>query len=135
MRPRPNWSVSWREMPHFSAMRSAPSNCEVPSYGILRREREAGAGLHGGAKADAAHRLDAAGHHDVGGAAGHKARSEVRGLLARAALRVDGGRRGGDRQARGQPGAAGDVEGLLADLAHAAADDLVDQRGVDARCA
>ena len=28
----PNSSESWRLMPHFSAMRSAPSNCEVNSY-------------------------------------------------------------------------------------------------------
>jgi hypothetical protein len=29
---KPNASVSSRVMPHFSAMRSAPSNCEVISY-------------------------------------------------------------------------------------------------------
>jgi hypothetical protein len=29
---RPNSSVSARVMPHLSAMRSAPSNCEVISY-------------------------------------------------------------------------------------------------------
>ena len=41
----------------------------------------------------------------------------------------------GQRQAGGEPGGAGDVEGLLADLADAAADDLADLGRVDARCA
>ena len=50
---------------------------------------------------------------------------------ARAALAVDGG--GADLlgQTQGQPRRAGDVVGLLADLGHAAADDLLDVAGID----
>ena len=42
-------------------------------------------------------------------------------------------RGGGLRQAGSQPRRAGDVEALLADLAHAAADDLPDLGGIDVR--
>ena len=53
-------------------------------------------------------------------------------LLRRAALAVD--RHGGNAvgQQRGQHHVAADVEALLADLADAADDDVVDRRGVDA---
>ena len=63
-------------------------------------ERPAGAGLDARPERDAAHRLDAAGDDDVGRAGGDEARPEVRRLLGRAALAVDGG--GGDRER--QPG-------------------------------
>ena len=56
---------------------------------------------------------------------------QVGGLLAAAALGVDGGGGDGHRQTGGQPGRAGDVEALLADLADAAADDLADLVRVD----
>ncbi len=73
----------------------------------------------------------ASGHVDH--AAGHERGGEVGGLLRRAALGVDGGV--GDRlgEAGAEPGRAADVEGLLADLADAAGDDLADGRRVDAR--
>ena len=85
-----------------------------------------------GAEADAAHRLDAAGDADVDGAGGDQAGDQVVGLLAAAALAVDG--RGADLlgQAGGQPGGPGDVVGLFAVLRDAAADDLLDVAGVDA---
>src|SRR6266849_10944004 len=54
-------------------------------------------------------------------------------LLARAALAVDGRRRRGHREARGQPRVAADVEALLADLCHTAEDDVLDLLGLDAR--
>ena len=55
------------------------------------------------------------------------------GLLGRTALAVDGRDAGGRREAGVQPGVAGDVGPLLARLGHAAADHLLDERGVDAR--
>ena len=61
------------------------------------------------------------------------AAAEVDGLLGRAALAVDRRRRRLDRQALLQPGVAGDVEGLLAELLHAAGDDVLDLGRVDAR--
>ncbi len=82
---------------------------------------------------DPAHHLDAAGERDVDDAGADERRREVGRLLARAALRVDRGGRGRQRQAGGEPRGAGDVEGLLADLADAAADDLADLGRVDAR--
>ena len=58
---------------------------------------------------------------------------EVRRLLRRAALRSRRCGRDREREARAEPRGARDVERLLADLAHAAADDLTDERGIDAR--
>ena len=80
-----------------------------------------------------AHDLDAAGDGDVDDARADQAGGQVGGLLGRAALGVDGGGGGSSGQAGGEPRGAGDVEGLLADLADAAADDLADLGGVDAR--
>ena len=57
---------------------------------------------------------------------------EMGGLLGRGALGVDHGRRGVVGQPGMHPGAADHVVGLLAGLGDAAADDLVDQLGVDA---
>src|SRR5439155_5522846 len=48
-------------------------------------------------------------------------------------LPVDGGRRRLDREPRLEPGVATDVEHLLAVLLHAAGDDVLDLRGLDAR--
>ena len=132
---RPNASVSSRVMPHFSAMRSAPSNCDVNSYcgevGLGDRPcRVALAEFE--PDRHPAHDLDAAGDGDVDDAGADQAGGEVGGLLGRAALAVDGGGGHRERQAGGQPGGAGDVEGLLADLADAAADDLADLGRVDA---
>src|SRR5690606_18085976 len=63
-------------------------------------------------------------HHGLG--------REVDGLLGGAALAVDGGARNVFGQARGQPGGAGDVGRLRAELVDAAEDDVVDLAGVDA---
>jgi hypothetical protein len=81
---------------------------------------------------DAAHDLDAAGDGGVDDAGPDEGSGEVGGLLAAAALGVDGGGRRGERQACGQPRSAGDVEALLADLADAAAHDLSDLSRIDA---
>src|SRR5258708_512407 len=53
-------------------------------------------------------------------------------LLARAALAVDGGRGGCEREAGRQPGVSPHVQRLLTDLAHAPQDDIVDQLRFDA---
>ncbi len=93
---------------------------------------EARAVDHVGAEADVAHHLDAARDADVDAAGPDQRVHEVVGLLARAALRVDG--RAGDAVllAAGEPGVARDVVRLLARLGDAAADDLLDLGGVDA---
>src|SRR5207302_851667 len=57
---------------------------------------------------------------------------EVRGLLRRSTLRVDGGRRDTDRQARAEPRGAADVERLLTGLTDASRDDLSDRERIDA---
>jgi hypothetical protein len=57
---------------------------------------------------------------------------EVHGLLAGAALAVDGGGGHMGRQARSQPGQAARRAGLLARLAHAARDHVVHRARVDA---
>ena len=97
---------------------------------VRLRDRDAEAEVLAAAGADRhpAHDLDAAGEGGVDRAAADERGGQVGGLLRRAALRVDRG--GGHRQgqAGGQPRGAGDVEGLLADLADAAADDLADLR-------
>ena len=61
----------------------------------------------------------------------HPGRGEVNGLLRRSALSVDGRRRHGLRQSGGNPPVARHVRALLAHLAHAAADDIVDPLGID----
>ena len=81
---------------------------------------------------DAAHQFHATGEGDIDDAAADQRGGEVGGLLATAALGVDGGGRGGDGQPGAEPCGAGDVERLLADLADAAADDLIDLGRVDA---
>ena len=57
----------------------------------------------------------------------------MQGLLARAALPVHAGAAHGLGEAGGQRGVAADVDALLADLPDAAHDDVLDQRGIDAR--
>ena len=76
--------------------------------------------------------LDAAADHRVVHAGGDQRGGEVDGLLGGAALAVDGGGGRLDRQALLQPGVAGDVEALLAELLHAAGDHVFDLGGVDA---
>jgi hypothetical protein len=81
---------------------------------------------------DPAHRLDAARDGHVVLAGDQAGGGEVHRLLGRAALTVHGHAGDAQRPARGDHRGAGDVEGLLADLAHAAPDDVVDLRGVNA---
>ena len=76
--------------------------------------------------------LDAAADGDVMDAGGDQRGGEVDCLLRRPALAVDRGRRGLDRQPGLEPGVAGDVDALLAELLHAAGDDVLDLGGVDA---
>jgi len=90
-----------------------------------------GAGRHVGSHGHPAHALDTAGDHDVVDAGHDALRGEVDGLLRGAALTVDGGGRDGFREARGEDGPAGGVDGLLTDLIHAAAHHVVDERGVE----
>ena len=79
----------------------------------------------------ARHRLDAARDPDVVRAGDHALRDEVRGLLRRAALPVDARRRHAPRQPGRDPRVAGDVAALLARLRDAAADHVVDERGIE----
>ena len=76
--------------------------------------------------------LDAGGDDHVLGAAHHRLGGEMDRLLRGAALAVDGDRRDADRQLRGEHRVAADVEGLLAGLADAAHDDVLDRGRVDA---
>jgi len=87
---------------------------------------------HRRADGDLAHVLHAARDDQVGGAAEHGLGGEVHGLLARAALPVDGDARHRLGQARGQPRGPGDVAGLGPDRVHAAEYDVVDGAGVGA---
>ena len=89
-------------------------------------------GLHAGGERQVAHVLDARADDDVVDAGGDQRGAEVDGLLGRAALAVDGRRGGLDRQPGLQPGVARDVERLLAELLHAAGDDVLDLGRVDA---
>ena len=79
------------------------------------------------------HHLDTCCHHDVVRAGDHTLRREVRGLLTRAALPVDGRARNVFGPARREHRVAGDVGRLLADLHHTSHDDVVDHRRVEAR--
>ena len=101
--------------------------------GVARAHaRPVGVGARGTrAERHAAHRLDAARDDDVGVTGEHRLRGERGGLLARSALPVDGRARHGLGEARGEHGVAGDVVALLADLADASADHVVDEPGVE----
>jgi hypothetical protein len=79
-----------------------------------------------------AHRLDAAGHHQVVVAGHHAGGGKVHGLLGGPALPVHRGGRDVLRQPGRHPGVAGHIGALLPDLGDAAADDVVDRRRVDA---
>ena len=86
-----------------------------------------------GSQWDAAHDLDAAGHDQVIVTRGHPGGSEVHGLLRRPALAVDRGGRHALGKSGRDPPVAGHIGALLADLAHAAANDVVDAFGVHTR--
>ena len=101
----------------------------------LRAERVAELAVgHRGAHRHTGHHLDAGGDDDVVGAGDHALGGEVGGLLAGPALAVDGRARHVLRPAGGEHGVAGDVHALLADLHHAAHDDVVDERRDRCRC-
>ena len=100
---------------------------EIPGFRPDDRAVRAGVGT----QADPAHRLDPAGDADVDGARGNQSRYQVVGLLSATALAVDGRRAHLFGHSRRQPGDPGDVVGLLAELGHAAADDLLDVAAVD----
>src|SRR5205823_4551124 len=70
---------------------------------------------------------------DVVDAGGDQRGGEVHGLLAGAALAVQRGCGGLDREAGLEPRVAADVEALLAELLHAAGDDVLDLAGRDPR--
>ena len=100
------------------------ANGPSPIFG-LRGERD------GRAHVDARHALDAARDHEILGARHHRLRGEVQRLLRRSALAVDRHRRHAVGQRRGEHDVAAEREGLLADLADAADDDVVDRRRID----
>jgi len=77
------------------------------------------------------HRLDPAGNREVVGTGQHALGDEVHCLLRRSALPIDARRRHLPRQTGRHPRVARDVAALLPHLADAAADDVVDQRGVE----
>lgn len=87
---------------------------------------------HLAAHRDAPHRFHAGGDHQVVGAGDHTLGREADGLLAAAALTVDGDAGDRLRESRSQQGVARDVDGLVADLGDGAGDDVVDLRGIDA---
>src|SRR3546814_19944391 len=76
-------------------------------------------------------RLDATGDRDVIGAGDHALRGEVRSLLARTALPVDRGAGDALGETSGEKRRAGDVECLVADLADASGDHVVDDGRVE----
>src|SRR6266540_3171333 len=78
------------------------------------------------------HRLHTTGDGDVAYAGLNEVGGEVNGLLARTALPVDRGRGSRDWKAGGEPCVARNVERLLANLAHAAEDHVLDQLRLDA---
>jgi hypothetical protein len=80
-----------------------------------------------------AHRLDAGGDDDVVGARDHALRGEVQRLLARPTLPIDRRPADGLGKAGGERGVTADVQALLADLAHASHDHVLDDGGIDAR--
>ena len=131
----PKASSSSREMPHLSAIISAEMPWGTrPGVGVAGQHTVAegdGARRHRRAHGRGGHDLHAGGDRDVVGPGDDALGREVGGLLRRAALAVDGG--GGHRlgEAGGEDGVAADVEALVADLHHAAHDDVVDEGGIE----
>ncbi len=128
----PNASMSSRVMPRRLAIRSAAVNWSGRSMSHDSAPQDGAVRTRVGAQPDPAHRLDSARDADVDGTRRDQPGDQVVGLLAAAALAVDG--RGADvlGQPRDEPAHPGDVVGLLAVLRDAAADDLLDSAGVDA---
>ena len=88
-----------------------------------------------GAHRHPGHRLDAAGHHQVGLPGDHRGGGEVQRLLARPALPVERGAGHRLGPAGGEHRVAADVPRLLADLRDAAPDHVVDVSRVEAATA
>ena len=124
--------MSSRVMPRRLAIRSAAVNWSGRSMSHDAGRSTVRSGPALAPSPITAHRLDAAGDADVDGAGGDQSGDQVVGLLAAAALAVDRGRADVLRQTGDQPCHPADVVGLLAELRHAAADDLLDLGGVDA---
>jgi len=97
--------------------------------GVLLAQRTGGEGR---AHRGAAHHLDATGDREVVLAGDDAGGGEVHRLLRGAALAVDRGAGDRLRPTCGKDRRARDVEGLLADLHHAAPDHVIDQHRVDA---
>ena len=117
-----------------------PSGDELGADTLVREPGEpllqGGEGLHaerGRAHRHPAHRLDAARDRDVVRTRDDALRGEMHGLLAAAALPVDGGAGDRHRETGVQQGRAPDVERLVARLADTSRDDVVDESGVEAR--
>ena len=104
--------------------------CLAISSGVKAKPNSSWVFIAGGER-QTAHVLDAGADHRVVHAGGDQRRGEVDGLLGGAALAVDRGAGGLDRQALLQPGVARDVEALLTELLDAARDDVLDLGGVD----
>jgi hypothetical protein len=110
-----------------------PLGHEVVALQQLRREGHAVLlhDLGGVGEGDVAHVLDPPSDRHVVDAGGDQSGAEVDRLLGGAALAVDGGRRGLDREARLEPGVATDVDALLAELLRAAGDHVTYLGGLD----
>ena len=108
------------------AIRSAPMPCGTKPMRVVGLG-VGGPGAAVGAHRDAAHRLDAAGVHQVVPARAHLLRGQVDGLQARGAEPVELEAAGGLRQLGHQRGGAGDVAALIADRRDDAQDDVADQ--------
>ncbi|MNM71588.1 hypothetical protein D3C81_832570 [compost metagenome] len=88
-----------------------------PALGAAKRvlKTQGSGGGHGRGNRDLGHGLHAPGDHHVLGAAHHRLRSKVHGLLGRTALAVDGGTGDLLGEPGSQPAGAGDVAGQRAD--------------------
>src|SRR5206468_6601514 len=84
------------------ALGSLELRCRLVAREVRLREGATRARLHVGPERNAAHRLDATRQHDVGRARADERGGQVRGLLRRPALAVDGGAGDRERQAGGE---------------------------------
>ena len=108
------------------AIRSAPMPCGHEADAVVGL-RVGGPCAAVGAHRHAAHRLDAAGEHQIVPAGAHLLRGGVDGLQAGCAEAVELEAAGGLGQLGHQRGGAGDVAALIADGRHDAEDEVADQ--------
>src|SRR5690349_16521846 len=106
-------------------------HCIVVSSRHLRAERVARPGGAVRTHRNPGHAFDSARDGDVVAAGHHALRGKVRGLLAGAALPVDGGAGNRFRKTGRKHRIARDVVCLLAHLPHASGDHVVDQRRIE----